>query len=174
MTIKDIEQAVVSVQDFPKPGIGFKDLTPLFLDPKKVAFLVDEICKPFRGLGITKVVGVESRGFLLGALMAQELNAGLVLTRKPGKLPRKILKETYALEYGEDTLEMHEEDIQSGDLVLIHDDVLATGGTASAVEKMVTRAGGKVVGFGFICELAFLAGRKKLRQNTVNSLIEYS
>ena len=154
--------AIRTVPDFPQPGIQFKDITPLLADPRLLPLAVDALAAPFHGQGITKVVGVESRGFILGAMLATRLDAGFVPVRKPGKLPYDTLQETYALEYGSDTIEMHADAVTARDRVLIHDDVIATGGTASAAARLVERVGGTVVGFSFLVELGFLGGRAKL------------
>jgi adenine phosphoribosyltransferase len=171
--MKAIKKLIVDVPDFPKKGIIFKDITPLLSDPKVLAELIAEWVKKYRGKGVTKVVAMESRGFLFGVPVALGLKAGFVPVRKPGKLPRKTLKETYTLEYGTDSLEIHEDAIRKGDNVLIVDDVLATGGTALAVTKLVEKSGGKVAGVSFIMELGFLNGKEKLKGYEVASFITY-
>ena len=173
MNVSEIKKHIVDVPDFPKPGIVFKDLTPLFLNPAVVKDVVRRLAEPYRNSGTTKVIGVESRGFLLGVMLAQELNAAFVVCRKPGKLPREVISQSYELEYGTDTLEIHREDIQAKDVILIHDDVLATGGTAQAVGKIVANTGAKVAGYSFICELEFLKGIKKLAGAKVDALVCY-
>lgn len=173
MNIADIEKRIEDVPNFPKPGIVFKDLTPLFLEPDVVKYLVEQLAIPYLNKGITKVIGVESRGFILGTMLAQQLNAGFVICRKPGKLPRSVRSITYDLEYGTDTLEIHTQDITESDVVLIHDDVLATGGTAAAVSSLVEQSGATIIGFSFICELGFLNGRQKLNQHVVSALIHF-
>jgi len=167
------KRLVLDVPDFPKKGIIFKDITPLLASPKVLRELIEKWVKQNKKKGITKVVAMESRGFLFGVPVAIGLKAGFVPVRKPGKLPRKTLKETYQLEYGTDSLEMHEDAIKKGDRVLIVDDVLATGGTADAVRKLVEKAGGKVAGLSFFIELGFLKGKEKLKGFEVSSFIKY-
>ena len=158
------QDRIADVPDFPKPGIVFKDITPVLADPQAHEALNAELCGPWVDSGVTHVVGVESRGFIFGTSLASMLGAGLVLVRKPGKLPRETRSVSYELEYGTDSLELHVDDLKPGDRVLISDDVLATGGTAEATAKLVTDAGATVVGFSFVIELGFLAGRNKLAQ----------
>jgi len=169
----DLKKYIRDVEDFPKPGIGFKDITPL-LDSKEA---LNEALKRFIALlefkKIDKVVAMEARGFFFGPLIAYEIGAGFIPIRKPGKLPYKTYSQEYDLEYGTDVLEMHIDAIKPGDRVLIHDDVLATGGTAEAVVKLVEKAGGKVVQLDFLIDLTFLNGKSKLEGFQVNSLIEY-
>lgn len=154
--------AIRTIPDFPKPGIQFKDITPILADPELLRIAVDLLSRPYRGKGITKVIGIESRGFIFGAMLAEVLDAGFVPVRKEGKLPAKTLSVTYDLEYGTDTVEMHGDAITDTDTVLIHDDVIATGGTAAAATKLVHEAGGKVGGYSFLAELVALEGRDKL------------
>ncbi|MDA8243302.1 MAG: adenine phosphoribosyltransferase [Elusimicrobia bacterium] len=161
------------VPDFPKPGIVFKDITPLLADHAAFTGLVKAFADAYRDSGITKVLGIEARGFLLAAPIAAELGAGLVPVRKKGKLPYKKVSATYALEYGTDTLEMHEDAVKPGEKVLVVDDVLATGGTAAAVCEMVDKLGGKVAGIAMLIELEFLKGREKLAGRSIHSLIKY-
>lgn len=168
-----IENYIRDIQDFPKPGIGFKDITPLLADPKATAECLKLLLKDLEGKKIDKVVGVESRGFFFGTLLAQKLNAGFVPVRKPKKLPFKTLSATYDLEYGTDTLEIHIDAIQKGDKVLIHDDVLATGGTAKAVCELVEKLGGEIVQCNFIMELTFLNGKDKITSYQVYSPLKY-
>jgi len=156
------QDRIVDVSDFPKPGIVFKDITPVLADPAAHEQLNAELCGAWIDAGITHVVGVESRGFIFGTSLAQLLGAGLVLVRKPGKLPRETRSVSYELEYGTDSLELHVDDLKPGDRVLISDDVLATGGTAEATAKLVSASGATVVGFSFVIELGFLSGRDKL------------
>ncbi len=169
----DLRDYIRDVEDFPKPGVGFKDITPL-LDSKEA---LKESLKRFLELiedkEINKVVAMESRGFFFGPLIAYEIGAGFIPVRKPGKLPFTTYKQEYDLEYGTDVLEMHIDAISPGDKVLIHDDVLATGGTAEAVVKLVERAGGEVVQLDFLIDLTFLNGKSKLEGYEVNSLIQY-
>lgn len=169
----DLKLYIRDVADFPKPGILFKDITPLLQDAKAMDRATEELVLLVKGLNIDKVVGMESRGFIFGPLLAHKIGAGFVPVRKPGKLPYHKISETFALEYGTDTLEMHVDAIQKGERVLIHDDVLATGGTASAVAKLVERAGGEIVQFNFLLELAFLNGRNRITEWPVKSLISY-
>lgn len=161
-----------TIPDFPKPGIQFKDITTLLADKKSLELTTMLLADPFRGQNIDFVVGLESRGFLFGTNMAQELNAGFIPVRKPGKLPAKVISESYALEYGEDSLEMHEDAFNQGANIIIHDDLIATGGSAKAATKLVERLGGTVVGYSFILELGFLNGREMLSQKApVETLI---
>jgi adenine phosphoribosyltransferase len=169
----DLKQRIRHVPDFPKPGILFYDITTLLSDPEGFRLTVDSIAAPYREQNISVVVGIESRGFILGAAVAHALGAGFVPIRKPGKLPWKALKESYALEYGSDALEIHEDAVVSSSRVLIVDDVLATGGTAAAAIKLVRSIGGALVGLGFLIELEFLAGRSKLGNESVTSVLRY-
>lgn len=153
-----------TIPDFPKPGIQFKDITTLLADKKALQLTSILLCEPFREMDIDYVVGLESRGFLFGTNMAQDLNAGFVPVRKPGKLPSHTISETYALEYGEDSLELHSDAFAKGSKVIIHDDLIATGGSAAAATRLVERLGGIVVGYSFIMELSFLNGREALNE----------
>lgn len=168
-----IEQYIRDIQDFPKEGISFKDITPMLLDPIARKEYLEILVKSLKGRGINKVVGVESRGFFMGTLLAQELNAGFIPVRKPRKLPYDTISASYELEYGFDALEIHTDAIQKGDLVVIHDDVLATGGTAKAVCDLVEQLGGTIVQCNFIMELTFLNGREKLGSNEIFAAIHY-
>jgi len=158
----DYESLIVDIPDYPEPGVIFKDVTPLFADPQGFTALVDDIANHFIGKGITKVVGAEARGFLVGAPVAYRLNAGFVPARKPGKLPRETYSQEYALEYGTDRLEMHKDALEPGDRVLIADDLIATGGTAIATARMIEQAGAELYAFAFLMELAFLNPREAL------------
>ena len=169
----DLKAHIREIPDFPKPGILFYDITTLLQDPLALRMTVDRFVWFFSGQRIDKVVGIESRGFMFGPIVAYDLNAGFVPVRKPGKLPYQTLKETYELEYGSDTVEMHRDAIKPGERVLVVDDLVATGGTALAAAKLVEAAGGTVAGFGFIIELTFLPGREKLKDYEVASLIRY-
>jgi len=169
----DLKGFIREVPDFPKAGILFYDITTLLKDPLALRMTVDRFVWQFASKQVDKVVGMESRGFMFGPIVAYNLNAGFVPVRKPGKLPAKAISETYDLEYGQDTLQMHEDAIEPGDRVLIVDDLIATGGTAAASAKLVEQRGGKVVGLGFVIELTFLAGRKKVDRYEVLSLIRY-
>jgi adenine phosphoribosyltransferase len=157
-----LRAAIRTVPDFPKPGIQFKDITPVLAHPDLLREAVDALVAPFLNLGITKVVGIESRGFILGAMMAERIGAGFVPVRKPGKLPAATIREQYALEYGADTIEMHEDALDAEELVLVHDDVIATGGTAAAACRLVERRGARLAGCAFLIELTFLNGRQHL------------
>ena len=156
----DFEKLIVDIPDYPEPGVIFKDITPLLGDEQGLAAVVDDIADHFIKQGITKVVGAEARGFLVGAPVAYRLGAGFVPARKPGKLPRDVFKESYALEYGVDELEMHKDALGPNDKVLIVDDLVATAGTAVATAKLIEQAGAEVVGFSFVLELAFLNPRE--------------
>lgn len=165
-SLKDfIADTIRTVPDFPKEGIQFKDITTLLQDKQALKFTSYMLEKPFIGKEIDYVVGLESRGFLFGTNLAQDLNAGFVPVRKPGKLPAKSISETYALEYGEDSIEIHEDAIFKGAKVLIHDDLIATGGSAAAASRLIQRLGGEVIGYSFIIELSFLNGRDQLIPN---------
>ncbi len=168
-----VKTIIRDVPDFPKKGIVFKDITPLLSDHAVFAEMIKHFAGHFRKAGVTKVLGIEARGFLLAAPIAMELGAGLVPVRKKGKLPYKSVSASYALEYGMDTLEMHADAVQPGEKVLIVDDVLATGGTAGAVCSMVEQLGGKVAGIAMLIELEFLNGREKLAGRDIYSLIKY-
>ncbi|WP_366182591.1 adenine phosphoribosyltransferase [Flavobacterium ovatum] len=168
-----IKNYIRDIQDFPKEGILFKDITPLLLDPKVTRECVQILVDSLKGQQIDKVVGAESRGFLFGILLAQEMNAGFVPVRKPNKLPYDTISASYALEYGTDTLEIHKDAIQKGDRVLIHDDVLATGGTAKAVCELVEQLGGEIVQLNFLMEISFLKGREKLPNKEVFVALTY-
>ena len=172
--MQDLYHAIRDVPDFPKPGIVFKDITPLLLDPARFRRAIELMAAPFRESGVRRIVSIESRGFLLGAPIALLLDAGLVPIRKPGKLPAARGRVEYALEYGTDALEMHRDAVNHGDDVLIVDDVLATGGTAEAAAKLVRAHGGEVVGFTFLIELEFLKGRDRLRNERVEALLHYA
>lgn len=161
----DYENLIVDIPDYPEPGVVFKDITPLFSDPQGLAHVVDDIVDHFMGQGITKVVGAEARGFLVGAPVAYRLAAGFVPARKPGKLPRAVYSQTYSLEYGTDELQIHQDALTSDDRVLIVDDLVATGGTTVATAKLVEQTGAKIVAFSFILELAFLHPRETIAKD---------
>lgn len=167
-----IRRALRDVPDFPKPGILFKDITPVLADAALLARVTDAMAQPFMGAGVTHVVAIESRGFLLGGPIALRLGAGLVPMRKPGKLPWHTLRETYELEYGTDCLEMHRDALGSDSRVLIVDDVLATGGTASAACRLAERQASDVLGCTFLLALEGLEGRAALAGRRVESLLE--
>jgi len=168
-----LKKYIRDIQDFPKPGIGFKDITPLLINPKARKETLEVLLSTLKDKKIDKVIGVESRGFFFGILLAEELNAGFIPVRKPKKLPFETIAASYDLEYGTDTLEIHIDAIQKGDKVVIHDDVLATGGTAKAVCELVERLGGEIVQCNFIMELTFLNGREKLGSNPIFAAITY-
>ena len=169
----DLKKYIRSIRDFPIKGIMFRDITTLLKDPDAVKETLRQLINFTEGLNIDKVVGIESRGFIFGAMLANELNAGFIPVRKPGKLPAEKESQTYQLEYGLDKIEIHKDAIGEGDRILIHDDLLATGGTAEAACKLVEKLGGKVVQLSFIIELAFLNGREKIRNYKIDSLITY-
>ena len=173
-SLDDLKRAIREVPNFPKPGIGFKDVTPVLLDVNLFARAVDLMAAPYAGAGISKVVSIESRGFIFGAPIALRLGAGLVPIRKPGKLPAATARVEYALEYGSDALEMHHDAVGSSDRVLVVDDVLATGGTAAAAAQLVGGTGGAVAGFSFFIELDFLKGRQRLQGRRVEALLHYT
>ena len=160
----DYESLVVDIPDFPKPGVVFKDVTPVFADAEGFAAVVDDLAAHFAGRGIAKVVAAEARGFMVGAAVAYRLGAGFVPARKPGKLPREAYTKEFILEYGADALEIHKDGLRAGDKVLIVDDLAATGGTAVAMVDLVEQAGAQVEGFGFFMELVFLNPRETIAQ----------
>lgn len=171
--MEELKRYVREVPDFPKPGILFYDITTLLQDPIGLRRAVDQFVWLFAELDIDKVVGIESRGFLFGPVVAYNLNAGFVPVRKPGKLPWETVEASYQLEYGSDSIEMHQDAIEPGERVLIVDDLIATGGTARACAELVEEVGGEVRGLGFLVELSFLAGRDKLEGYHVESLMRY-
>jgi adenine phosphoribosyltransferase len=170
----DLASFIRDVPDFPSPGIVFKDITPLLADPEAFATVVDRLAEPFVGRAITKVVGIEARGFVIAAPVAHRLGAGFVPARKPGKLPWGTESESYSLEYGTDSLEIHVDAVSPGEQVLIVDDVIATGGTAAATVRLVESLGGVVAGLGFVIELGFLGGAAHLGDHERVSLLTYS
>ena len=169
----DLKKFIHDVPDFPKKGVGFKDITPLLSDAKAFAEMIDRLCEPFVGQGIQIVAGIESRGFLLATPIAYRLGAGMVPIRKKGKLPRKVHSASYALEYGTDSIEAHADAFPKNAKVLLVDDVLATGGTAGAAISLIETIGGQLVGSAFLIELAFLGGRAKLPGRKIHSLVTY-
>lgn len=171
--MEELKDIIRDVPDFPKKGILFKDITTLLADAKSYQRMIDLLAHRYIGEKIDKVVGVEARGFIIGAALAYKLGAGIVLVRKPGKLPSEVLKKTYALEYGTDTLEIHTDAFNKGDRVLIADDLLATGGTVAAVVDMVSNMGVELVECCFMAELEFLEGVKKLPEGKVFSLLKF-
>ena len=168
-----LKKLIRDIHDFPKPGILFRDITPLLSDPSGLALAVELLANPFRGKNIDLVVGAESRGFIFGTAVACCLSAGFVLVRKPGKLPHKKVSKTYDLEYGKDTLEMHADAIVAGQRVLVVDDVLATGGTMKASCELVEQLGGNIVGVAVLTELVGLKGRDKIAPLAVHSVLRY-
>lgn len=162
-----------NVPDFPVKGIQFKDITTLLKDGELFAQVIDQMYDPFRHEDIDKISAVEARGFILGGALSYKLNLGFVPIRKPGKLPAETLAEEYDLEYGKDSIEVHQDGVRKGDRVLLVDDLLATGGTAAAACKLIERLGGKIIGISFLIELTELKGREKLDNYKVNSLITY-
>jgi adenine phosphoribosyltransferase len=168
----DLEKFIRNVPDFPKKGIVFKDITPLLGNARALQQAVAQLAKPFEAQGVQVVTGIESRGFIFGSLVAQKLKVGFVPIRKPGKLPAATISESYELEYGKDTIEIHADAVAPGQKVLMIDDLLATGGTMAAACRMVEKLGGQVVGVGFVIELSFLNGRQKLTGRPVYSLIQ--
>ena len=168
-----LKEHIRDIPDFPKPGVVFKDITPLLADVDAFRFTVDAIADHFAGQTIDKVLGIEARGFIAAAPVAYRFGAGFVPVRKAGKLPWQIEKEEYELEYGTDLLEIHRDAISAGEQVLIVDDLIATGGTAAATVRLVEKLGASVLGLGFVIELAFLHGRELLAGHDVVSLITY-
>ncbi len=162
-----------NVRDFPIKGIVFRDITTLLKDPEGFAKCTEALYDFSRDLNVDKVVGIDSRGFIIGGILANKLNVGFIPIRKPGKLPAETIKQSYTLEYGEDMLEIHKDAIQPGDRVLLHDDLLATGGTARAACDLIEKAGGEVVQVSFIIELSFLGGRDKFEGYNVKALVSY-
>jgi len=169
----DFKASIRAVEDWPKKGVSFKDITTMLKDAKLLKAAVEEMAAPFRNDKVDLVVGPESRGFIFGVPVAIALGAGFVPVRKKGKLPAKTVSASYELEYGTDTLEMHEDAIKKGQRVLIVDDLLATGGTISAVTEMCERLGANIVGLSFMIELDFLEGRKKLKGRKISSIVRY-
>ena len=168
-----LKKYIRDIQDFPKKGIVFKDITPLLIDTNARKECLEILVSSVKEKKIDKVIGVESRGFFFGTLLAQELNVGFVPVRKPNKLPFDTISASYELEYGTDTLEIHTDAIQKGDRVLIHDDVLATGGTAKAVCELVEKLGGVIVQCNFLMELTFLNGREKIAGKEIFAAMKY-
>ena len=168
----DLKRFIRDIPDFPKPGIVFKDITPLLADAAAFRSTIDQLVEPYRGR-IDMVLGIESRGFVIGAAAAYALGTGLALVRKPGKLPHQTYAARYELEYGSDALEIHHDALGDHHRVLVIDDLLATGGTASAAVQLVRHCGGQVVACAFVIELAFLNGRQRLDGHAISSLIRY-
>jgi adenine phosphoribosyltransferase len=169
----NLEDKIRDVPDFPEPGIVFKDIMPLLADPATLHETVDLLAEWIEPRKPDVIIGAEARGFILGASLAYKLGCGFAAARRPGKLPWKTVSATYALEYGENALELHADAITTGARVLVHDDLLATGGTAAAICDLVEQLGGEIVGLAFVIELDFLEGRKHLEKYDVHSLITY-
>ena len=167
----DFTRYIRSIPDFPKPGVVFKDITPLLESPEAFKFAVDWFCDRFGSSGATKVCAAEARGFMFAAAIGYRMGWGIVPVRKPGKLPWKTIEQSYQLEYGSATLAIHQDAIRPGEKVLLVDDLLATGGTAGAMIELVTRLGGETVGMGFVIELDFFKGRNTLKKHRVESLV---
>jgi adenine phosphoribosyltransferase len=168
-----LKEHIRDIPDFPRPGVQFKDITPLLADADAFRYCVDALTDHFAGAGVDKVLGIEARGFIVAAPVAYRMRAGFVPVRKGGKLPSRVEREEYVLEYGTDLLEIHGDAVLPGEGVLIVDDVVATGGTAVAAARLVEKLGGRVVGLGFVVELAFLGGRARLGDRDAVSLIAY-
>ena len=168
-----LRRTIRDVPDFPKKGIVFKDITPVLGDGAVYRRVVDELVTRWKPRGIDQVVGIESRGFIFAAPLAYALGAGLSIVRKPGKLPWETIRESYSLEYGQDALELHIDSVGPGERVLVVDDLLATGGTAEAVGRLVTRQGADLVGYAFVVELSFLHGTRRLGAGKVDSLVTF-
>lgn len=172
MKIK-LDDYIRDIQDFPKPGVLFKDITPLLQNHEAMNLALQQLVDFVGDQKIDKVVGIEARGFFFGTLLAQRLNAGFTPIRKPGKLPFHTFKESYQLEYGTDTLEIHEDAIKEGENILLHDDILATGGTAAAACKLIEKMGGNIIQCNFLVELELLNGRDKFKKQRIHSLMKY-
>lgn len=174
MNLDQVSASIRNVPDFPKPGIIFKDITTAMKDAEILKYIADELYEYYKDKGITKVVGVESRGFVLGSILAYKLNAGFVLLRKPGKLPSETYKVDYNLEYGSDSLEIHKDAIDENDVILLHDDLLATGGSAGAALKLLKMFSKSPVYVSFLIELSFLKGKSKLSgAKDIHALLKY-
>jgi adenine phosphoribosyltransferase len=171
--LDNLKAKIRDVPDFPEPGIVFKDIMPLLADPATLREAVDRLAEWVEPRKPDLILGAEARGFILGAALAYKLGCGFIAARRPGKLPWKTVSATYALEYGENTLELHADAIADGARVLVHDDLLATGGTAAAICDLVEQLGGEIIGLAFVIELEFLEGRKLLENHDVHSLITY-
>jgi len=169
----DLHSVIRTIPDFPKKGIMFRDITTLFKDYRALSSVADALTSEITGMGISKVAGIDARGFVFGGMIAQALHAGFVPIRKKGKLPSDVYSETYDLEYGTDCLEIHKDAIIAGEKVLLHDDLLATGGTAAAAARLIEQCGGEIVRISFIIELPELNGRQKLEKYDVRSLISF-
>ena len=173
MLVSELKKTIREIPDFPKPGIGFKDITPLFRDAKAFRSAMDRMGNRYEGEKIDAVAGIDARGFIIASILAYRLGKGLILVRKAGKLPAKVESESYALEYGEAKIEIHKDAAGPGQRILVVDDLLATGGTAAAAGRIFERLGARVEGYGFLVELDFLKGRAKLPPDRVFSLIHF-
>jgi adenine phosphoribosyltransferase len=171
--IADLKALIREIPNFPKPGVLFRDITPLLISPQGLALSIELLANPFRGRQIDLIVGAESRGFIFGTAVACCLSAGFALVRKPGKLPHATISQTYNLEYGQDSLQMHADSIKPGQRVLVVDDVLATGGTMQACCRMVEQLGGNIVGVAVLIELTALAGRQKITPYEIHSVLRF-
>lgn len=169
----EIKNYIRNIKDFPKPGIVFRDITTMLKEPISLNYTLNKLIELTNGIKIDKVAAIEARGFIFGSLLAQKLNAGFIPIRKPGKLPAETISQTYSLEYGEDSIEIHKDAIAKGENVLVHDDLLATGGTAKAACQLIEKLGGNVVQVSFIIELSFLKGREQLSGYDVKALVNY-
>lgn len=172
LSVAELTDLIRDIPDFPEPGIVFKDITPLLAHAHGLASTIEELADPWRAAGLSSVVGIEARGFILGAAVAQSLGVGFVPIRKAGKLPGATMSQEYGLEYGTDTIEIHADAVDPGDRVLVLDDVLATGGTAAAAAELLGRLDAEVAGFSFLLDLTFLDGRAKLGDARVEAVIE--
>jgi adenine phosphoribosyltransferase len=172
-TVADIQRSIRNIPDFPKPGIQFKDITPVLADARLFAATIDLLCEGFEPGSVDAVVGIDARGFIFAAAAALKLQAGFVPVRKKGKLPSKTLEEDYALEYGHATVAIHQDALRPGSRVLLIDDLLATGGTAAAATSLVRKLGAEILQFSFLIELRFLNGRDKLKDLPLRSLVVY-
>jgi len=168
-----IKAAIRDIRDFPKPGILFRDITPVLRDPRLFAAVIDALAERYRPMGISKILAMESRGFVFAAPLAFAIGAGFVPLRKRGKLPYRTISESFSLEYGKDALEMHEDAVEAGERVIVIDDLLATGGTAAAAVRLARRKGAEVLEAGFVIELAGLRGRDRLKDVPVYSMIQF-
>ena len=173
MDARELKSHIVEVPDFPKPGISFKDITPVLKHPPAFRWVIDTMYEEYKDKGVDLVLGVESRGFFFGAPLAIQLARGFIPVRKPGKLPRERISASYALEYGVDALEVHRDAIKPGQRIILVDDVLATGGTIAACAQLVRKLGGEVLGICFLMELSFLNGREKLQGESVFAVVQY-
>ena len=169
----DLKTKIREISDFPKKGINFKDITPLLEDARRFKQAIDLFVKEYKAMGIKKIIAIDARGFLIASALAYKLGSGIVIVRKKGKLPYKTIGCDYDLEYGKETLEIHQDSIKPGEKILIVDDVLATGGTALASAQLVEKLKGQIVGLAFLIELSFLQGREKLKKFKIISLVKY-